>query len=138
VSDFVLDASVALALCFPDESTPGLIALQDSLAHRSAVVPPLWWTEMANALVVARRRTRINEDEFATVLHSIRQLPLQRDAATPEECFDRVITLAERHRLSAYDASYLELAARRDLPLATLDRDLARAAAGIGVPLEPV
>jgi predicted nucleic acid-binding protein len=138
VSDVILDASVTLALCFPEERTPALLSLQESLATRSAVVPPLWWYEVANALLQAKRRARLPEGGYEAVLPIIRELSLITDDQHAESLFQGVISLAERFRLTVYDATYLELASRRGLPLATLDVELRTAATSLGVPLEPI
>jgi predicted nucleic acid-binding protein len=136
VNDLVLDASVTLSLCFPEERTPSLLALQDSFASRAAIVPPLWWYEVSNALLQAKRRARLPGGDVEPVMKLIRGLPLITDALGLERLFDSVFALAEQYKLTVYDASYLELAIRRQLPLATLDEALRSAASSAGVPLE--
>jgi predicted nucleic acid-binding protein len=97
-----------------------------------ALVPTLWWFELRNALVVNERRGRITEQQTARFLRNVERLAITIDG-TPDE--SGVLTLARRHRLTVYDAAYLELAVRNALPLATLDAMLATAARSEGVPL---
>ena len=96
--------------------------------------PVLWWHETANGLLVAERRGRLSQADVARALDVMRRLPLESDFAAGPESFWRWRSLGREHGLSAYDAAYLELAARRELGLATLDKKLAKAARAIGVP----
>jgi predicted nucleic acid-binding protein len=97
-----------------------------------ALVPTLSWFELRNALVVNEPRGRITEQQTARFLRNVERLAITIDS-TPDE--NGVLTLARRHRLTVYDAAYLELALRSGLPLATLDVMLATAARSEGVPL---
>jgi predicted nucleic acid-binding protein len=122
---FVLDASIALAWAFDDEDHP-VAATALALARADeALVPSLWWFEVRNALVVNERRGRLTEADTAAFLWAMSRLPVTIDR-TPGET--QVLALARRHRLTVYDAAYLELACRADAVLATLDGDLASAA----------
>lgn len=122
---FVLDASVAMGWAFPDERSAQADAARDELERDGALVPALWWLALANALVVNERRGRIAEPTSRQVLRAMESLPIRTDL-TPD--LPTILSLARRHRLSAYDAAYLELAQRMSAPLATLDAALARAA----------
>ena len=131
---FLPDASVTLAWCFEDEAS----AWTDRLLVRlksgdQATVPAHWPVEVANALLVAIRRGRITREKGTRFLEDLRALPIQVDPKSTESAFDRVFTLAEQHGLTIYDAAYLELATRENLPLATLDSDLQKAARAAGV-----
>ena len=95
-------------------------------------VPSLWWFEVRNVLIVAERRGRLHESDTALFLRSLSRLPIAVDRA-PEEAV--VLTLARRHGLTVYDASYLELAQRHGVALATLDAALAEAAQRESLPL---
>src|SRR5260370_884667 len=97
-----------------------------------AAAPTLWWFEVRNALVQGERRGRFSEFATARFLRDISRLAITIDRAPSEQ---GVLTLARRHRLTVYDASYLELAQREALPLATLDKELATAAGAEQVPL---
>jgi predicted nucleic acid-binding protein len=97
-----------------------------------AVVPALWWFEVRNTLIVGERRGRLDAIQTTEILAQIEALPISRDREPDSEA---VLALARAHRLTVYDAAYLELALRADLPLATLDRQLAAAARAVRVPL---
>ena len=128
---FVLDASIAIAWALPEESPSAELALARMQTDR-AVVPSLWWFELRNGLVVNERRTRITEPQTALFLRRIARLAITIDQSPDEAA---VLSLARRHRLTVYDATYLELALRAELLLATLDAALARAAGAEGVRL---
>ena len=134
MSGLVLDASLAAAWLFDDETEPRVSAAMDSIRREGGLVPALWHYEVGNALVVAERRGRIPEGGAVARLAALRILPIATDPASGLEA---AINLAIAHRLSVYDASYVELAKRRDLPLATLDRNLARAASAEGLDVIP-
>ena len=132
---FVLDNSVAVAWCFEDEQTPTLLALLHRTAQSGAFAPSLWPLEGVNALLAAERRGRLERDRRRRLLGFLKALPITLDADTATRAWTGTSALAERFGLSAYDAAYLELADRLDLPLASLDGDLRRAAGELGVPL---
>ena len=125
---FVLDCSVALAWLFPDEATEATDRLRDSLAEGRAFAPALWPMEVANVLLVATRRGRIDPDEWEQLYAHLEALPIEIDPVSTSRVWGRTLKLANTHRLSVDDAMYLELALRMRLPLATLDRTLSEAA----------
>ena len=127
---FVPDASIAAAWLLPDEeAAPADLAL-DRLAGETASVPSLFWHELRNLLLSAERRGRIGQHHADASMARLRRLPIR----CPGEAEDHhVLALARRHRLTAYDASYLALAIREGCPLASLDRRLNDAAAAEGV-----
>ena len=128
----VVDCSVLIAGLLPDEVEMQAQLLLEDLQHRRtvAIVPSLFYQEISNALLMAYRRKRINRDVLQQYLDVITILPLTVDtaAATQGSTMKTVCELAEKHGLTTYDASYLELALRLDLSLATLDADLYNAA----------
>jgi predicted nucleic acid-binding protein len=130
---FVLDNSVALAWCFEDEQTPAVMALLDRVTETGATAPLLWPLEALNGLLVAERRRRLNAATRAALTAFLRELPIMLDLDTAERAWGAAAQLAERFRLSVYDATYLELALRRRLPLASLDQGLREAAGAMGV-----
>jgi predicted nucleic acid-binding protein len=132
---FVLDCSVTMAWCFDDEATPYTDGVRDSLAGMRAVVPALWSLEVANATIVGERRKRLDEARSQRFIVLLEALPITIDHETNSRAFGDIMHLARAHHLSAYDASYLELAMRRGLPLACLDSKLKTAAAATGVTL---
>lgn len=134
---FVLDTSVAMAWCFEDESSPASEAMLDRLRAEGALVPALWSVEVANALLIGQRRQRLNAVGLAAFLRLVETLPVSVDNSAPMDVLRRVRGLAQEQSLTVYDASFLELAIRRGLPLASRDRRLATAAERAGVDLLP-
>lgn len=132
---FVLDASVALAWCFPDESSDYAASIFHRFKEEAATVPSIWPLEVANALVVGMRRRRLTAEQLAAVGRLLTELPIDLDPAPVTRTFDDVVSLAVNHGLSVYDASYLELAQRLKCPLATVDAKLATAAKTCAVAL---
>jgi predicted nucleic acid-binding protein len=128
VSGLVLDASSTLNWCFEDESESDTDQLIDRVAAAGALVPAIWPLEVANALVVAERRERITRAESDAFLALVEELPIAVDAGTAARAFHETMVLAREHGLSSYDAAYLELALRSQLPLATNDESLRQAA----------
>ena len=129
---FVLDNSIALAWCFEDEHAKPVLNLLDRVTETGAFAPSLWPLEAMNGLLVAERKRRIQAGLRRRYAEFLRALPVTLDAETTEHAWTITAELAERYHLSVYDASYLELAQRRKLPLATLDRDLIKAAKTLG------
>lgn len=132
---FILDSSVALSWCFEDERTPATKALLDRVAETTALVPQHWPLEVLNGLMMAERRKRIDAPTRRRLAEFLRDLPIAPDPDTVGQIWGATQQLAERFRLTVYDAAYLELARRRHLPLATLDAELGRAGAALGVTL---
>jgi predicted nucleic acid-binding protein len=129
---FVVDASVVACWLLPDERHPIAAAAYKRIAVDSAVAPTRLWFELRNLLIVNERRGRLDPPKTAQALRLIRALPISIDTEVEE---DALMRLARTHRLTAYDAAYLELAQRRGLPLATLDIALTSAARAEAVPL---
>jgi predicted nucleic acid-binding protein len=127
----VVDASAALSAIMR-ETGPTAIRLTAELEREEWLAPALWWFEIRNGLIVNERRGRNSERLTAAALFELAQIDTAIDAL-PEG--DSLMALARKHRLTVYDASYLELAMRRHLPLATLDVELIAAARAEGVPL---
>jgi predicted nucleic acid-binding protein len=122
---FVLDASVTLAWAFVDESDPRATAALTRIRTDEALAPSIWWFEIRNTLVVNERRGRLTEADTAAFLRTLARLAVTIDRQPGEA---EILALARRHRLSVYDAAYLELAQRHTISLATLDRELISAA----------
>lgn len=127
---FVIDASIAACWLMPDEGHAQATAAYNRLVDDHALVPSLWWFEMRNLFIVNERRGRLDSDTTARALALLADLPIQLDRAPDGEV---LLQLARRHRLTVYDAAYLELALREAIPLTTLDDALARAARDEGV-----
>lgn len=131
----VLDSSVALTWCFEDERTSATVSVLAQIEQNSAVAPTLWPLEVQNALVMAERRKRLDEVKRHQLTGFLAALPVTLDADTAAQSWTVTTHLAERYRLTVYDAAYLELAQRLSLPLATLDQELRAAGSSLGVPL---
>lgn len=132
---FVVDNSVALAWCFEDEQTEAIMSLLDRVCDEGANAPQLWPIEALNGLLMAERRKRIDSVLRRRLTGFLQALPIEIDTETAGLTWTEIAELAERHRLTSYDATYLELALRLGLPLATTDKALAAAAASAGVSL---
>jgi predicted nucleic acid-binding protein len=124
----ILDSSATLAWIYADEITPAIRQVFDLLRENGAWVPSLWRLEVANILEMGVRRTRHDVAFRDATLADLALLPINLDPETDRQAWGATLRLAERHRLTSYDAAYLELAQRRRLPLATLDSDLRAAA----------
>ena len=132
--DWVLDSSIALALALPDETSEQANHFFRQITSKNILwVPALWWYEIANALIGAQRRKRLTERDRMRLTELYRMLPVRTDTVLDSDAMYRFHALAIQHELSAYDAAYLELAQRRALGLATLDRRLRSAALRAGV-----
>ncbi|MBU6181209.1 MAG: type II toxin-antitoxin system VapC family toxin [Verrucomicrobia bacterium] len=137
--NFVLDCSAALPWVFADEATKGTDRLLDGLAAGDqAWVPAIWHLEVGNVLLGAMRKGRIDQAGIEAFVSRLGDLEIQVDPETSVRAWDKTLDLAQQHRLSTYDAAYLELALRLGIPLATLDKQLAAACRSAGVKLKLV
>lgn len=135
-TEFVLDCSATLPWVFGDEASPAADALLDRLVQgERAWVPALWHLELGNVLLGAKRRGRIDQAGIEGFLSRLVVYDIAVDDQTMERAWQKTLDLALQHSLSTYDAAYLELALRRGLPLASLDRELIAAARACGVTL---
>ena len=132
---FVIDNSIVMAWCFNDDKDDRAYAVLESFEHSEALVPAVWPLEVGNALIVAERRLRLSRATSACFLELLGALPIRVEQESPERMFKEVVSLAREQGLSTYDASYLDLAMRRGLPLATRDAALAQAAKRCEIPL---
>jgi len=132
---FVLDNSIVMAWCFEDESNALADAVLEQLQTKLAIVPAIWPLEVGNVLLVAERRGRLSEADSSRFLTMLSNLPIQSEIETRQRAMSNILFLAREHKLSTYDASYLDLAMREGVPLASLDKGLRRAAAQCQVPL---
>lgn len=129
---FVVDPSIVASWLLPDERDAASGAARSRLHTEEAVAPGLWWFEMRNLLIVSERRGRIAPRQTERALALLANLAVRLDHAADEVS---LLNLARRHRLTAYDAAYLELAVRESAPIATLGGALAKAARAEGVEL---
>jgi predicted nucleic acid-binding protein len=131
----VLDSSATLAGIYSDETTNSIRRLFDAVGEEGAVVPTLWRREIANSLTLAVRRGRIEASFRRAALTDLALLDIATDDHTDVHACGETRRLADIFRLTLYDAAYLELAQRRNLPLATLDGELRAAAKSLGLGL---
>jgi predicted nucleic acid-binding protein len=138
VSDLVLGASLALQWFLEDEADRNYsLAVLASLSEKRAIVPILWFYEVGNGLLMAYRRKRITFDQIGGFLERLKALPIEAAHQAPFDILE-LPALAQSHNLTNYDAAYLALATRFNLPVATTDSDLRKAAASAGVRLVAV
>jgi predicted nucleic acid-binding protein len=134
LSRFVLDASVTLCWCFENQATKYTEAIFEMLAGgEEAAVPFVWPLEVGNVLVSAERKKDLKPAQVTGFIEELGAWPIQVDATGVDRAYQQILSIARQHRLSTYDATYLELAIREGLPLATMDNDLRRAARAVGV-----
>lgn len=122
-----------MAWCFEDEAGTYTEGVLDQLRETQALVPVIWPLEVANVLLIAERRDRLSEAQAAHFAQLLQTLPILVEEADVARVLGPVLAVGRAHRLSAYDAAYLELAARHGLPLATQDARLRKAASNAGV-----
>jgi predicted nucleic acid-binding protein len=127
LTGIVIDASVALAWCFPDEASDYADGVLQALENQTVLVPAIWATEITNALLVGERRKRIKQPEMRRFVELLKGLSIFEDEQPFAETVGNVLPLAREYDLSAYDAAYLDVAVRHGAPLATLDAPLQKA-----------
>jgi predicted nucleic acid-binding protein len=131
----VLDASFVFPWLFEDEASSEADAMLELVSQQGADIPSLWYTEIANGLGMAERRGRLSQAGLREAIGLLNGLHLALDASVSSHAFGKILDLMRDRRLTAYDATYLELALRRRLPLATNDKALQKAAFAAGVTL---
>jgi predicted nucleic acid-binding protein len=129
LSSIVIDASVALAWCFPDEASAYAETVLVALEGHEILVPSLWPIEITNALLVAERRKRIKQSEVHRFVELLAGLTVVIASQSVTESVNSILPLAREYALSAYDAAYLDLALQHGAPLSTLDHNLQKAGA---------
>ncbi len=134
-SRFVIDSSVIMSWCFEGEGNDYAEAVLESLETREALVPAIWPLEVGNVLLVAERKKRLNHSSSVRFLGLLGGLPISVEQEPPDRMLKEIFSLAREHKLSTYDASYLDLAMRLGLPLSTLDTSLLKAAGKCEVPV---
>ncbi|MBW1932907.1 MAG: type II toxin-antitoxin system VapC family toxin [Deltaproteobacteria bacterium] len=138
--DFVVDNSVVMAWCFQDEASQYADAILGSLEVSRAIVPSIWPLEVENVLLVAELRNRLSEADSARFIALLTELPITIEQESPERMMSErmmreILALAREHQISSYDASYLDLAMRKGVPIATLDNGLIKASERSQVPI---
>ena len=134
-NDFIIDNSVVMAWCFEDETSLFADVVLGKLEFSTGFVPAIWPLEVCNVLLVAERKGRITEAGITRFITLLDELPIVVEQESPERMFKEIFTLGREHKLSSYDASYLDLSMRKGLSIATLDKNLIAAAKACGIPL---
>jgi len=129
----VIDASLALAWCFPDEASEYADGVLVALEGRTVMVPPVWALEITNAVLVAERRKRAKLADVRRFVELLGGLTIIEQSQTVIDTVSSVLPLARQYGLSAFDAAYLDVAVRQGAPLATLDSTLERAGRSAGI-----
>ncbi|MGH9916659.1 MAG: type II toxin-antitoxin system VapC family toxin [Pyrinomonadaceae bacterium] len=133
MTGIVVDASVALAWCFADEASEYADAVLIALEGRPVLVPAVWSLEVTNAVIAAERRKRVSQPEIRRFVELLEGLIINEASLPVARSVSNILPLAREYGLSAYDASYLEVAIRHGAPLATLDTGLEKAGRKAGV-----
>lgn len=133
MTGIVIDASVALAWCFPDEVSEYADGILVALEGHAILVPGLWSVEITNAVVVAERRKRIKQPEIRRFVELLDGLTVVMDSQSVTESMSNILPIAREYGLSAYDAAYVDVAVRHGAPLATLDSKLQKASQKAGI-----
>jgi predicted nucleic acid-binding protein len=128
MQDFVIDNSVVMSWCFQDETSKYTDAVLGQLEQATAYVPAIWPLEVSNVLLVAERRKRLSQADSARFISLLFELPIIVEQESPERMLSEILALAREYKLSSYDASYLDLAMHKGLPLATIDKNIIAAA----------
>ncbi|MCC8398430.1 MAG: type II toxin-antitoxin system VapC family toxin [Rickettsia endosymbiont of Labidopullus appendiculatus] len=128
---FVLDSSIALSWFMPDEMAA--LDILDKLTKEGAIVPTIWLFEIGNVLLCAERAGRLTAFQRHQAIYTLKELPIKIDQTSLDHIWFGTMELAENHGLTLYDASYLELAIRYGLPIATFDKLLKRVSQTIGI-----
>ena len=128
IEQFVVDTSIVMAWCFKDENDDHADAILDLLQNSNTVVPSIWPLEITNVLLVAERKKRLKRKDGYRFLSLLAELPITVEQDSYQRMFGEIFALAHMYGLSSYDASYLDLAMRKGIPLATADKTLRNAA----------
>jgi len=133
--NFVVDNSIVMSWCFKDEANPYADSVLNRLKKASAYVPSVWPLEVVNVLLAAERTKLLSQADSVRFVGLLSQLPIFVEHGSLERAMKDLLGLARAHDLSSYDASYLDLAMKKGLPLATLDQRLRAAAQSVKVPI---
>jgi predicted nucleic acid-binding protein len=125
---FVIDNSIVMSWCFGDEKSEYAMDVLNQLQYAEAFTPAIWPLELGNVLLVSERKKRLDESKIVSFFTLLDGLPINVEQESPERMLNEIFILARNYTLSTYDASYLDLAIRLNLPLATLDQSLIDAA----------
>jgi predicted nucleic acid-binding protein len=133
----IADISVVLAWLFKEEQTTRALDVLRRVEKDGLLVPPLWWTELENGILMGERRGRKTPAETSAFLNLVLALPIRTDDTPRHRVSDDILDIGRRYSLTSYDATYIELAVREYAPLATFDEAMRKCARTIGVKISP-
>jgi predicted nucleic acid-binding protein len=133
--DFVIDNSVVMSWCFQDETSKYTDAVLGHLEEATAYVPAIWPLEVGNVLLVAERRKRLSQADSSRFISLLFDLPIIVEQELPERMLSEILSLAREYKLSSYDASYLDIAMRKGLPIASTNKHILAAAKRSNIPI---
>ncbi len=133
----IADISVVLAWLFEEDQTADALKILPIIEKQGLLVPPLWWSELENGILMGERRGRIAFAELSAFLKLVRALPIRTDETPRHRISDSIITIGRQHQLTAYDATYIELALREAAVLATFDTAIRRCATALSIKVLP-
>ena len=125
---FVIDNSVVMSWCFKDEKNNYSDQILDKLEFSTAIVPSIWPLEVGNVLLVAERKNRLIQADSIRFIALLTELPIVFEPESPGRMMNEIVNIARAYNLSTYDASYLDLSMRKGISIATLDKNLLKAA----------
>ena len=133
----IADISVVLAWLFEEDQTARALDVLRRIEKDVLLVPPLWWSELENGILMGERRGRKTPAESSAFLKLVRTLSIRTDDTPRHRVSDDILDIGRRHNLTSYDATYVELALREGAPLATFDEAVRKCARGVGVKILP-
>jgi len=133
----IADISVVLAWLFEEEQTAKALDVLRRIEKDTLLVPPLWWSELENGILMGERRGRKTLAESSAFLKLVRALPIRTDDTPRHRVSDDILDIGRRFNLTSYDATYVELAVREGVPLATFDAAVRKCASNVGVKILP-
>ncbi len=132
MSQFVLDCSVFMSWCLNEKTIKESSKILKSITRHTIVVPSLWCYEVTNVLTMAVRKNKLTVAQTHNLMNDIHLLPIEFDKPTVEN-ISNIFSIADQHKLSAYDASYIELALRKNIKLASFDKEVVKTAEKLGI-----
>lgn len=129
----VIDSSSTLSWIYADEINPQSRRILEAVISSGAWVPGIWTLEIGNSLQTAMTRGRIDRNFRDAALEDLKLMDIKIDDETSKHAWSATLQLSEKFKLTVYDACYLELAQRKNLPLASFDKELRSAGKALGL-----
>ena len=132
MNNFILDCSVYMSWCFNEETIKASSKILNSITKKGIIVPSLWVYEVTNTLTVSVRRKKLTVADAHDLINNIQLLPIEFDKPTIEN-MSNIFNIANEHKLSAYDAAYIELALRTNTQIASFDKEVIKVSGKLGI-----